>query len=518
MDKFKRLINDNLHLIVIIISGIFGILSFFHYYSTSEHLMYGDARSHLNIARRVVDSTHPGFAQLGGVWLPLLHVLMLPTIINEFMWHSGISGSIVNFISLILATFFLYKIGEILFQSTLERFIIPFFYLLNPNILYMSTTAMTEVLFMATFTGAIFFFLRWIYRNRLIDLILSAFFIMLTSINRYEGWSIVVSATFTVILISFIKGVALSKLEGNIILFSFLAWLGIFFWLIWNASIFGDPFYFLNSIYSAKYQTAAGFKVVGTKSELLHRNLILAPLAYLYAVLANTGWIVTIGGIIGGMLNGLLLPFIRRNSFKLHHLLLLFLLITPYLFESFAIYRGNVPLHVPQINGGTFNIRLGMYTTPSAVILLLFLIKLLPFKAILLLIVIIFQTYLFSPVFTHPITLQAAGEGIEPKIQTAKWLKTNYKGGKILVSSATGDPLLFDSGLNLKEFITDGSAELFDSALTYPEGSVRYIVLTNQPVDRLRDLVYINLNEKPKLRENYKTIFNNKSFEILEKK
>jgi hypothetical protein len=41
-------------------------------------LNYGDAVAHLHIARRVFDSHQPRFSQLGSVWLPLPHILMLP--------------------------------------------------------------------------------------------------------------------------------------------------------------------------------------------------------------------------------------------------------------------------------------------------------------------------------------------------------------------------------------------------------------------------------------------------------
>jgi hypothetical protein len=41
-------------------------------------LLYADAHSHLLIARRVFDSLNPGLAQLGDVWLPLSHLLMVP--------------------------------------------------------------------------------------------------------------------------------------------------------------------------------------------------------------------------------------------------------------------------------------------------------------------------------------------------------------------------------------------------------------------------------------------------------
>ena len=41
-------------------------------------LNYGDAIAHLHIARRVFDSHRPGLSQLGSVWLPLPHLLMIP--------------------------------------------------------------------------------------------------------------------------------------------------------------------------------------------------------------------------------------------------------------------------------------------------------------------------------------------------------------------------------------------------------------------------------------------------------
>jgi hypothetical protein len=49
-------------------------------------LLYGDAVAHLHIARRVFDSITPGFRQLGSVWLPLPHILLLP-----FVWNMGIA-------------------------------------------------------------------------------------------------------------------------------------------------------------------------------------------------------------------------------------------------------------------------------------------------------------------------------------------------------------------------------------------------------------------------------------------
>ena len=71
-------------------------------------LHYGDAEAHLNIARRVLDSRTPGPEQLGTVWLPLPHVLMLPFVAREAWWRSGIAGAIPSAVGFVTAGAFLY--------------------------------------------------------------------------------------------------------------------------------------------------------------------------------------------------------------------------------------------------------------------------------------------------------------------------------------------------------------------------------------------------------------------------
>ena len=60
----------------------------------SELLLYGDAVAHMGIARRVFDSRTPGLLQLGTVWLPLPHLLMIPFVLSVSMWQTGMGGSI----------------------------------------------------------------------------------------------------------------------------------------------------------------------------------------------------------------------------------------------------------------------------------------------------------------------------------------------------------------------------------------------------------------------------------------
>ena len=49
-------------------------------------LSHYDAKAHLVVARRVIDSLTPGWQQIGAVWLPLPHLIqLLPTQIDVLL-------------------------------------------------------------------------------------------------------------------------------------------------------------------------------------------------------------------------------------------------------------------------------------------------------------------------------------------------------------------------------------------------------------------------------------------------
>src|SRR2546421_966404 len=86
------------------------ILSFLVYLRRGELLLYGDAVAHINIARRVFDSRTPGLLQLGTVWLPLPHLLMLPTLLSRWMWQTGIGGSIPSLVAFVLSVVGIFRL------------------------------------------------------------------------------------------------------------------------------------------------------------------------------------------------------------------------------------------------------------------------------------------------------------------------------------------------------------------------------------------------------------------------
>ena len=86
------------------------VFSFLFYFQHGEVLLYGDAVAHMNIARRVFDSKTPGLLQLGTVWLPLPHLLMIPFLISSEMWRHGVGGSIPSLVAYVLGVVGMFRL------------------------------------------------------------------------------------------------------------------------------------------------------------------------------------------------------------------------------------------------------------------------------------------------------------------------------------------------------------------------------------------------------------------------
>src|SRR5258708_20310421 len=87
------------------------VFSFLYYNRNNDVLLYGAAVAHINIARRVFDSKTPGLLQLGTVWLPLQPLLILPFVVSNRMWQSGVGGSIPSMAAYVLAALGIFPLG-----------------------------------------------------------------------------------------------------------------------------------------------------------------------------------------------------------------------------------------------------------------------------------------------------------------------------------------------------------------------------------------------------------------------
>lgn len=476
----------------------------FVYYQTNLITFYNDTTSHLNIARRIVDNLHPGLVQIGSTWLPLLHVLQLPFIWNDFMWQSGLAGTLVVSSIFFLSGIFLYKTLILLTKKPLVGLIGVLALIGNANVMYMQSTPMFEPLFISISIITFYFFIKWIIEQNLLDLILSAFFIALLSLTRYEGWFYFVGMSLVVLVYSLYKN-GKKKAEGKFLLFSTLGALGILIWLLYNLVIFGNPTYFAKNEYSA-YTQQLEYEMRGdlpTKG-----NIILSTANYLLAIKHNLGLPISLIFLVSGV--GLFLILIHQRKWGI--IMGILILYTPLFFHIFALFKGHTILIVPELppygieakgiwNGirvPFFNIRYGLLMLPAAIITTtLFCSKNKMLLWLFGLVIIIqtanfyynFKTNNFDTNFVVLKDIIGSRKHIPSIAKDTEYFKDIYDGGLILASSAGTDIELFEIGIPLKNYITEGTGKYWGESIKDPSRYAKWIIMTETDDDRVGRLV-----------------------------
>lgn len=453
------------------------IYNFLVYLDNGLGLAYNDARSHLDIGRRVVEGLKPGLAQLGSVWLPLPHILMVPTIWSNFMWHTGLSGAIQSMVSFVATGLLILMFLRRLHVGYLGQIIAILVFVTNINILYMQSTAMTELLLIATMLAGVYQLFMWHKTNDARNLILSAFWIMLATLIRYDGWFLLAYAGMLVLVEVFRKK-GVRAAEGMFLFFCSLAGLGVILWLLWNLLIFKDPLYFAFGEYSAHAQQTqldeAG--VLATKG-----NLLLSLKFYFYALAYNTYAFTMILGFAGSIM----LWFDKKLNLSLK--LALSALMAPFFFNVLALYQGHSVLFIQGLSGNTwFNVRYGLMMVPAFAIFIGYLVhKAGQFKYAV--IGLLFFVTLMANLNNDAVTIDDATVGSSQKnvTEVSGWLADNAadKPGFVLISAASHDAIIFSSRMPMIKFIHEGTGDYWKSATTAPDRWARWIIMRTNDVN-----------------------------------
>ena len=469
--KFTAMV-ENLTLPFII--GILGALSihfFLHFYANGLGLSYNDARSHLDIGRRVVEGLKPGLAQIGSVWLPLPHLLMVPTIWNDFMWHSGLSGAIQSMISFVATGALIYLILSKFKVGLLGRIMGVTVFVANINVLYLQSTAMTELLLIATMTAGIYELIVWHQDDEIVHIIRSAFWIMLSTLIRYDGWFLLVMATGLVVLHMW-RRFGRKAAEGIFFLFCTLAGVGIIMWFLWNLLIFKDPLYFAFGPFSAhaQQQQLEQAGVLATKG-----NLPLSIAIYIRAFIYNAGAYPSIIAMIGAVV--LFMDKRIKSSVRIASTALF----APLFFNIIALYLGHSVLFIQGISGNTwFNVRYGLMLIPTIAILFGYLVdRVKPMRPIIIGLYIFFTIFFLANYDAVTIDDARVGSSQKNVSEVSSWLEkyTKDEKGFILISAASHDAIIFSSGLPMKRFIHEGTGAYWESATTSPDRWARWIIM-----------------------------------------
>ncbi len=386
------------------IAVLVSLFSFLYYAQHNDLLLYGDAVAHINIARRVFDSQTPGLLQLGTVWLPLPHLLMIPFIFLNTMWQNGAGGSIPSMAGYVFGVTGMFRlVGGALEASLSQRasataaaaagaspvgratvgassvgassvgaWTAALVYAANPNLIYMQATAMTESVYLALFIWSVVYFAEFIRQSRrrgatehssalqrgaglARNSMRCAACLAAAELTRYDGWFLA-GVMGTAVAIMALREWQDQDLRQVAI--RFLASIAVVpvLWLAYNGVVYGNALEFANGPYSAQ---AIEQRVHAPNPALHHAGV--AAIYFLKSAqlnMAHGNW----GRFwLGAALLGLAIAAwkLRGQSAPL------LLLWVPLLFYALSIAYGSVPVHVyTWWPFATFNQRYGLQVLP----------------------------------------------------------------------------------------------------------------------------------------------------------
>ena len=460
-------------------------------------LNYGDAIAHLHIARRVIDGRRPGLSELGSVWLPLPHLLMIPFVAVYAWWANGIAGLIPSAAAYMAGCAGVYRLAR-RWLPPVESAVPLAFFASNPNLLYMQTTAMTEPLFVCEMVWVSVWLVEW---RTCIDtgddasarragrlLYFIALALSAAVFTRYDGWVMALLAWVTIAITLLKRGRLATRafwLAGVIVVASPVVWFS------YNAIVFGDWLDFMRGPYSAlaiELRTAA--PGTGPPHPGWH-NLWVSLKFFLKAAKMDAAgerwgaWLL--GASVVGTAWACLIA--RRKAFLWSLLLWL-----PVPFYAYSVAYGSVPIFLPPWwPHSWYNTRYGLELLPALALGLGFFTHLVTtgvreFKPE-------WPRYVFAGMLAlmaandvilireHPLVYVEGTKNLAARIQydveippVLRALTSRRPGAPVLMNTSVHPEFVAFSGIPLRQTINESDREYLQAALAAPAARAAVVV------------------------------------------
>src|SRR5215472_4021711 len=347
-------------LVILLVTGA----SLYFFYSRGVTNLYGDAIAHMEGARRLTDSTTPGFDEIGSGWLPLYHILVAPLAINDGLWRTGLAGSLVSIAAFAVAAWFVFRLGFELNRDLAAGWVALTGFLLCSNMLYVASTPLTEplcVMWAVLVVWALFRFQQGGGWGMLTVAALTAFFGALT---RYDGWYLL---PFAALFVLFARQRSWARRLLEATFFGAIAGAAPLLWVLHNWHRYGNPLEFYNGPYSPlavyKHQlSTTGFRYPTDGSYLLSIRYYLEDLRL---VIGMASLELALLGLVAWAADSRLRS---RRSVAL-------LFLVPLVFYAQSMAHASVPIYVPTLFPNTYyNLRYGQELLSAAVLFPSFLV------------------------------------------------------------------------------------------------------------------------------------------------
>ncbi|MFN0107195.1 MAG: ArnT family glycosyltransferase [Bryobacteraceae bacterium] len=425
-------------------------LAVLYFWRQGYLLWWGDATAHLNIARRILDGRNPGYEQIGTVWLPLPHVLMMPFAAVDSLWRSGLAGAIPSALCFVAAGLLLFLIARHSYDCEHAAWAAVLLFALNPNLLYLQSLAMTEAVFVCAVLLTLYASLK--ERTWLAGLGLLA-----GSLTRYEGWFLIPF----VVLYFFWR----DRRAGLVV--GLIASIGPLYWLGHNYVFHGDALDFYRGVGSAKWiyeqGLAKGYGPAPTEGHLLVAARYYASVSRLFTGIP----ILVLGGL------GLLAVAARRAWWPIF-----FLAIGP-VFYVWSMQGADAEIHVPHLPPhGYYNTRYGMIVLPLAALAAAAIPAVLPQSSRRwvtgLLVAIAISPWLAYPKQENWVTWKESQVNSHARREwtrdAVEYLRGKYVPGRGIVAHFGDQTAIFrDAGISLRQTVHDGDGLYFQGIVQRPD-------------------------------------------------
>ncbi|CAN5200963.1 hypothetical protein BH09PAT2_BH09PAT2_01950 [soil metagenome] len=479
LQRLKKILesDNNMEMLIVCTAMVLAAVATAVMFMNDWIVLYGDAESHLNIAKRVIDSITPGAAQLGGIWLPIPHLLLIPFVSIDFLWRTGVAGSIVSGVCFIVSGLYLYKTTYFITKDKFVSAISFLAFALNPNILYLQSTPMTELVLIMFFILSSYYFLQYVYDNdNILYLIYASFFAFCATLSRYDGWFLVVVQAGCIMLMYIWKKKNWKMMEGKLVMYSTLAFFGIALWFLWGYLILGDPLYFTNSQFSARSQQ----KSWQARGELPSYHNLPSSLAYYFVTsMSNSGVLIFIAALFG------LALFIKDRKKSLSTYVAVIIMLVPFIFNVTTLFLGQSVIFIPHLTDSSFewtlfNVRYGVMMIPAVGFFFGYLFYKRSYAGKALLVgLIVAQIGLYLIGFSRVVTFDDGYIGLShAKRPTAElWLASHYDGGLVLMDDYARTISVLRSGIPMQSMIYIGNDKYWEDSLTDPGKYARWVVM-----------------------------------------
>lgn len=514
---------------VAMIAAVVGYAACLYTTGQGTNLDYPDPQSHLTIARRVFDSKAPGFEQLGTVWLPMPHILLMPFVIDLWMFKTGWGACILGILALSASASGLYRISARLGFNRGGRIASVLVLLANPAVLYVYTTALTEPVLIMCLVAGMAGLAHWSTSRRRMSAGELAVFAGIPSgaavLSRYEGWALVLTGSAFVLVVAMRRSGSWREALTMAGSYAMVPVGAVLWWLAYNWAIYGKPLEFMFGEYSAYAQQRAMTEggMVTTKG-----NLGMTLWTFHWSLLETVGWVILVLAASGAFL--LILKHGLGNM-----TLLVAVTGSAYAFGLASLYLGQTVMYNDHsLPPGWWNNRFALTAVPFLAVLAAAFVNwitrprsLRPWALSGLVIALLLQNLWWSEDPVGRLAVLAEGrlfaQSTQNSSEAARWLQANYTSGGILMDeSAGGNAVLPVMGIPLHHFYNRASGDHFAPALFDPALHAEW-VFVNVEASRgasytgPRDMVYEAISQNPSFGTRYALAFSTPTHRIYQR-